>query len=59
LQDQLRLLEGILMPIVPQDLKEPEVPRQVDFADATENLSRLYSIEVAQVGSILDRTISS
>jgi hypothetical protein len=38
-------------------------PRRLGRCTATprkvENLSRLYPIEVAQVGSILDRTISS
>src|SRR5512145_3195685 len=34
LQDQLGLLERIALTKVPQELKEPHVPRQVRFADA-------------------------
>jgi hypothetical protein len=37
LQDQLRLLECVLVPNVPQELKKPEVPWQVDLADATKH----------------------
>ena len=33
MQDHLGLLERRLLPSVPQELKEPEVPRQVGFAD--------------------------
>src|SRR6266508_1501584 len=34
-QDQLRLLECVRVPNVPQALKEPEIPWHVDLADAT------------------------
>lgn len=36
-QNQLRLLEGVLLTKVPQELKEPDVPWQVTFAHATKD----------------------
>jgi hypothetical protein len=37
IQDQLGLLKGILLTKVAQELKEPEVPRQVRFAETTKH----------------------
>ena len=37
LQDQFGLLERIQLPKVPEELKESDVPRQVQLAEATEH----------------------
>src|SRR6266571_7639834 len=36
-QDQLRLFEGVLLTKVPQELKESDITRQIELAEATEH----------------------
>jgi hypothetical protein len=37
IQDHFGLLTGIMLTNVPQELKEPDIPRQVELAHATEH----------------------